>query len=407
MATRTIDEIFDDYRLYLKGLRPTANVDQTDSDWWIRGRVFAGVLSGVYADSEKNALDAFPQHARREALLRHLFAYFNENAFAPATVAQGGVELEGDASAAFTAGLQAVHEATGNVYTLTTTGTLSASGEGTADIQSVLAGQAQNLTAGTVLTLTSPPAGIDSTVTVDADGIRDGTNEEDEDRAAFRLLTRMRSSARGGNEADYIVWSFAADPSVTGASVLRYVLGLGTVGIFITSGTTDIDTALDNNETISLEPSDELIETVQTYLRSVCPETDCPFVYAAQEVELDVTVTAKFVSGDKDTDSGIPLDATDPGGDTLTQGELLAREVKRAIYEMGTGGTRINGERFALKKTIEDMIDARLSAQDSIVGDLLQIVTDRVVSNLDGVNANLEIGANERPVPGVITVVDG
>lgn len=406
MATRTIDEIFEDYRLYLKGLRPSANVDQTDSDWWIKGRVMSGVLSGVYADSEKNALDAFPQHARREALLRHLFAYFNENSFAPATVAVGSVLVAGDALAAYTAGLQATHVATGNVYALTSSGSLSASGEDSATVQSLLAGQDQNLNPGSVLVIGSPPSGIDATLTVDADGLRDGTNEESEDRAAFRVLTRMRSSARGGNEADYIIWAFEADPAVTGASVLRYVNGLGTVGVFITSGTTDIDTALDNNDAISVEPSDALITIGQDYLRTVCPETDCPFVYAAAEVEVDVTVTVSFVTGDKDSDSGIPLDATNPEGATLTQGELLAREIKRAIYSVPTGGLKIGGVRYVMKKIIQDMIDSRLSANGTVIGTLIQIVADRFLNNL-GVGVNLVVGANERPVPGVITIVDG
>ncbi len=61
---------------------------------------------------------------------------------------------------------------------------------------------------------------------------------------------------------------------------------------------------------------------------------------------------------------------------------------------------------FALKKSIEDGIDSRLSAGDTVLGSTLQIVLDRQVSNLDGVNDNLALTANQRPIPGTISAVD-
>ncbi len=400
MATKTQDDIFAEYRAYLLGLRADANIDQQESDHWIRGRVDSGVVSGVYADIEKVSLDPFPQSARREALLRHKFAYFNESSFSPATVSVGSVLLTGDALAGpFTAGLQLTHAQTGNTYQTAEDVTLDGDGEGTVEIQSVLAGQNQNLEAGATLSIGSPPAGLDSTATVDADGIKDGTNEEDEDRASQRILNRMRSSARGGNDNDYIEWALASDPAVTSASVLRYPIGLGTVGVIITSGTTDIDAAVDNDEVIDFTPSDDLIAIAQAYIESVNPTTACAFVYGPDLVELDVTVEARFTSGDV---------STVLSGQTLTQGELVEREVKRAIYYMGTGGTKmVDGTRFALRKTIEDMIDSKLSGGDTVIGETLQIVLDRLVSNLDGVNENLALTANQRPIPGTITVIDG
>jgi uncharacterized phage protein gp47/JayE len=399
MSVKTIDTIQDEYRAYLLGLKPTANADTTDSDWWIRGRTLAGVLNGVYSDIERNAQDAFPQNARREAMLRHLFAYFAESTFKPATVASGPVLVTGTALAGpFSAGLQATHAASGNVYVTTEDVTLDASGNGAVNVQSILAGQTQNLETGAALTIGSAPAGLNAAAVVGTGGISDGTNEEDEDLASVRVLERMRSSARGGNRADYRVWALSI-VGVTDASVLRYVNGLGTVGVIITSGTTDIDTALDNGDAIDFTPSTDLIDAVQAYLETVCPDTDCPFVFAPVEVVIPVTCTVKFTTGNKDTILS---------GQTLSQGELVAREIKRAIYKTGTGGIRKAGEStgYLLKKTIEDMIDSKLSAQDSVVGELLQIVVDRVVTNLDGVNANYELEANERAIPGTVTIVD-
>ncbi len=401
-VNKSTDTIFSEYRGYLLGLRPLANVDVTDSDWWIRGRTLAGVVSGVYADIEKVGQDAFPQGARRDAMLRHVFAYFNENNFKPATVSSGPMLFTGGTPNAgpFTVGIQATHEVSGNVYVTTEEFTLNPSGEGSVNVQSVLAGQSQNLQTGTTLAIGSPPAGLPSSGLVGTGGLSDGTNEETEELAAVRVLARMRSSARGGNTADYIVWALSIT-GVTGASVLRYVNGLGTVGIIITS---DIDAALDAEppQAIDFTPSVELIAAVQAYIESVTVETACPFVYGPVEVTIPVTVAVKFTTGDKDT----ILSGQTPGFE-LTQGEFVAREVKRAIYKANTGGTRIGATGYMLKKDIEDMIDTRLSAQGEILGTTLQIVVNRVVSNLDGGNADYELAANERPLPGTITITNG
>ncbi len=399
MATKTQADVFSEYRAYLLGLDPTRNLDQTDSDDWIRGQVDAGVVSGVYADQEKIGQDAFPQNARREALLRHKFAYFNVSTFDPATVSDGPVLVTGTALAGpFSAGLLLTHAQTGNTYQTTEAVTLDAGGAGTVTIQSVLAGQNQNLQAGTVLSIGSAPAGLNNTATVATGGISDGTNEENEERLSLRILNRMQSSARGGNDADHREWALAASPAVTSAAVLRYPNGFGTVGVIITSGTTDIDAAVDNDEAVDFTPSDDLIALVKTYIELVDPVTECVFVYGPVEVPINVTVVARFTTGNC---------ATVLSGQTLTQGALVEREVKRALYKMGTGGTMMpDNTRFALKKSIEDGIDSHLSAADTVLGSTLQIVLDRQVSNLDGVNDNLALTANQRPIPGTITAMD-
>ncbi len=400
-VNKTIDQHFSVYRAYLLGLRPDANVDQTDSDWWIRGRTVAGVASGLSSDIEKVGQDAFPQNARREAMLRHLFAWFNESTFKPATVSSGPLEFTGGTPNAgpFSAGLQATYDINGNVYVTTEEFSLDPSGNGAVNVQSIVAGQAQNLQTGATLVVGSPPSGLPSSGLVGTGGLSDGTNEETEEQAAVRILARMRSSARGGTEVDYKVWALSVT-GVTGASVLRFVLGLGTVGVIITSGTTDVDAALDADppQAIDFTPSVDLIADVQTYIRSVDPTTDCAFVYAPVEVTIPVAVACKFKTGDKDTVLS---------GQTLTQGQLVEREVKRAIYKAGPGGTRIGLTGYMLKKDIEDMIDAKLSAQGEILGSTLQIVVDRVVTNLDGGNANYELDANELPLPGTITITNG
>src|SRR5262249_6181057 len=150
------------------------------------------------------ALDAFPQNARREALLRWIYAYFNQTSFLPATAAVGNVVLTTTVTGtAIAAGLQLQYGANGNLYTTTENATSDITTTVTVSAKSVGAGQVQNLLPDTVLTVVSPPAGVASTASVDSNGLNDGTDEEDETRAATRILTRMRASARGGNTNDY------------------------------------------------------------------------------------------------------------------------------------------------------------------------------------------------------------
>lgn len=397
MATKTTDEIYSEYRAALKGDKPGANVDQTDSDWYTRGRVYSAVLSGVYADNEKIGQDAFPQNARREALLRHKYAYFKVNTFDPATKAQGGVDVTGDAAATVDAGTQVQHPASGNTYTVDEDVVLNGSGEGTIQVTSDTTGAKTNLLPGTAVIIVSPPPGIDAAAVVSAGGINDGTNEEDENRLANRILNRMRSSARGGNERDYIEWALAASASVTSATYLRYPAGAGTTGVIITSGTTDIDAAVDAGDPVTFTPSSDLIAEVQEYIDFLNPGTDCIFVSGPVEVSIDVTVAVRFTTGDKDTLLS---------GQTLTQGELVEREIKRAIYKSPMGGNKraTDSQGKMTRKSIEDMVDTKLSASDTVVGSLLQIVVNRVVEPLDGVNVDKVIESNKRPVPGTITI---
>ena len=395
----TVDQVFQQYRAYLLGLKPQANVDQEDSDWWIRGQVIGGVVSGVYSEIDTVALDAFPQNARREALLRWIFAYFDQTNFLPATAAVGNVVLTSTVTGtAVAAGLQLQYGANGNLYATVENATTDNTNQATVGIQSVNAGQAQNLIPGTVLNITSPPAGINATATVDTAGLNDGTDEENETRAATRVLTRMRASARGGNTNDYKSWALAADPSVTAASIIRYPVGPGSVAVVITAGTTDIDTALDNNEAITLIPSADLVTLVQEYIDNVAPVTDCPFVYGAIQLTVNVSVSAHFITGNA---------STILAGQTLTQGQLLQREVQRAIYKTGPGGRILSGgtQGYVLKSEIEDTIDARLGSNAVTSGETLQIVADRNVADLSLTGPNLAISAIQVPVPGVITVV--
>lgn len=391
---KTPSELGDDYLALLKVLKPEVNTDQTDSDWYVRSRIVGGMVAGIYADQRKIADDAFPQSARTEALERHLNTWFNEG-FNPATPSEGFARVEGVSGTLISTGLQFLYEPTGNTYQSTEDVTLSATA-GLIPIQSVGTGQAQNLLSGAPLLISTPPGGLSPNASASGD-IGDGREAESNEEAAARILARMRSSPRGGTEEDYRQWAIASDPSVVSASIVRWVRGMGTVGVYISAGTSDIDAALDEGLPIVLTPSEDLIETVQEYIDTLAPLTDCPLVYAPTLVEIDVTMNVRFNSGDKDTI---------PTGQTLTQGELVEREISRALYKTPTGGRRFNGIGYVLASEVEEMVDKNLSFGPVTTGEKLLIVTDRQVDDLSASGANRMILATEQAVPGVITIVE-
>lgn len=397
---KTPDQVADEYLTHLKATKPSADTKQEDNDWWIRAQVTGGVVAGAYSDQRKVAEDAFVQNARREGVANHLKMFLDEDNFRPATVALGPIMVIGASGSLITAGTELSYGPNGNTYEVAADTTLTgASGE--IEVQSVNVGQAQNLLEGAELEFTSPPAGVDSTAIVLEPGITDGKNEETEEEAARRVLDFIQTPPKGGHSTDYEQWAFDADPSVSYARCLRNHFGGGTVGVVITAGTTDIDTALDNGQAIVFEPSEDLVETVAAYIETKRPETDCVTVFGATEREIDVTVRVAFVSGDEST----ILSGFDNGND-ITQGELVEREVKRAIYKTGIGGVKIDDQGYVLASDLEAMLDLKLKASNDNPGTLAELLLDRQVADLDGVAAgtNLAIDSNEVPIPGTITV---
>lgn len=399
---KTPSQVADDYLTTLKGLRPDVNTAQTDSDWWIRSRVVGGVVSGVYADQLQISNDAFPQNARHDALAKFLDLYF-EGTFDPATAATGGVIMSG-VSGSYGPGLSLIYQPNGNTYTTISSVTLAgATGSGaTGDVIVVSNGQGQNqnLLAGTVLTISSPPAGINPTATVDSGAIGGGRDPETDDQARTRILQRIREPIAGGKVSDYQQFAFDADPSVTSASVLRFPFGFGTVMVVFTAGTSDIDTAINEGLPIVQIPNQTLINKVQAYIDSQNPVTDCAYITGPNPKSVNVTVAVKYVTGNGST---VPANQLD--GQSLTQDQLVIREIQRAIYKTPPGGRQIGPSGFVVAADMEQVLDLNLSGQPYVTAAISPILSDRQVSALSATGYDLAILGNELPQPGTITVI--
>lgn len=390
---KTPSEIADQYLLYLKGLKPEINKDQTDSDWWVRSRVVGGVIAGIYADQRKIADDAFPQSARHDALARHLDLYFGSG-FKEATQAVGTASVSGVTGTVYSIGTEFVYEPNGNTYQSTESITLTTGTTGAIAIQSIATGQSQNLLSGAALKLSSPPAGsLSDAETLTA--ISDGRNDETDSEAAQRVIDRVRFPPAGGNKQDYRGWAIASDASVIDANIVRFIFGPGTVGIVVIAGTTNIDEALNNGDPIIRTPSQALIDIVQDYIDARKPLTDCAFVIGPTLKSVNVTAKVRFFDGDLNTV---------PAGQTLTQEELVIREIKRAIYKTPPGGRQFGATGYVVASEIEEQMDANLSAEPYITGAIAAILVDRQVQDLAPSGPNLVILPNELAEPGVIQV---
>lgn len=402
MATidfKTPSEIADQYLQELKLLKPAINTDQTDSDWWIRGQVIGGVVSGIYADQRLIANDAFPQRARHEALKRHLETWFPppDDDFKAASQAVGTVIATGATGSFMPAGTQMSYLPTGNTYQTTSDLTLDLAVTGNVPVTSLNTGQAQNLLPGATLNLTAAPAGFNTTVSVGSDAISSGRDLESDAQAAARILLKIQAPLAGGKATDYEQFALSADPTVVSASVLRFPFGFGTVAIVITAGTADIDSALDNNIPVIVTPSQALVDQVQAYVDTQKILTDCVFVMAAIEVAVDVTIKVRYGSGNNSTIVA--------GTNGMTQEQIVQRELKRGIYKTPAGGRQLGGTGFVVASELEEVVDIGLSNEPYTIGKIKMLV-DRQVQDLSATGANRMLLGDQVAVPGTLTVVE-
>jgi uncharacterized phage protein gp47/JayE len=119
---------------------------------------------------------------------------------------------------------------TDNQVYSTTADTTVAGGTATISFEADIAGEDGNDDAGITLTFVTPIVGVNSTATVDSDGITGGTDDEDPEDLRARILTRKREPPHGGTETDYKNWMFEIS-GVTRAWTIPLYQGAGTIAV--------------------------------------------------------------------------------------------------------------------------------------------------------------------------------
>lgn len=408
MATfPTPSQIFSDYKTILKSIKPTLNTNDKNSDFVIRGQAYSGLVSGSYGDQEKVNNDSWINSARPEALI--LFGQDYDLLQLPATPAIGPqVSIPGTNGSPAPVGMTLVYLPTGVLYQTTSAGTVSG-GTATVAIECLVSGQIGNIASPDTLQIVSPPPGIGTVATLLAD-VADGADAESIDSYRQRLLSRVQSPPAGGNQTDYPNFAFEADASIRSVFIRRFGRGLGTVDVYITTGTTDIDTAVTQGLSIVRIPSAPLIAEVQAFYNAHVPLTDCAGVFAPTEQDINATMNVALASGL--TLSSVPADAVH-NPLNLTVSQLIQREMGRALYKIPVGGRLIPGVSGGvvpasdLETGLDQWLSAVVDPATGLARGFIPVLADRECQPLNGSSYDLPITGNILPKPGTMTVVLG
>jgi uncharacterized phage protein gp47/JayE len=196
----------------------------------VLARVFAMSQFDLWLYQRRLAEDLMPDTALAEALERHADVWGVTRL--PASAAVGGVTLTGTDGTVIPSGTE-FRAAAGQVFAATAAGTV-ASGTVTVPVQAAEPGAAGNQTAGAVLQLVSPIAGVlPQSGVVAAGDIIGGADIETDEALRARLLARIRQPPAGGAAHDYEAWARAALPDVVHVAVYGNWAGLGTVGVVV------------------------------------------------------------------------------------------------------------------------------------------------------------------------------
>jgi uncharacterized phage protein gp47/JayE len=148
-----------------------------------------------------------------------------------ATAATGNVLATGNLGAQIPAGT-ILRGANGLDYTVLAAVVLGA-GNTVVTVRCASNGLAGNLAVGAVLALVDPLVGVTANLTVDAQALSGGADDELVNDWRLRVVAEWQAvvttGARGGKIDDYRYWARSAHVSVSGAIVQPHALGIGTV----------------------------------------------------------------------------------------------------------------------------------------------------------------------------------
>lgn len=366
--------ILQEWKNRIAGLIPGVNLTD-DSDWVVRGKALSGVVEGAYAEQELILGDVFPLTAREPALNRH--------------GEEWGVERRGATTAKFTAlftGTTSGAPIAPNVilvagqsqrrYRTVTSGVLSGFPyELSLEIESVETGSLQNLTVGTVLTFEAvPPVGYNLTATVTA-VVSNGRAQESLTSWAERIDDYIKNPPAGGNQRDYERYPLEASPDVLKSFIDRHRRGLGTVDVYFTAGTADIDAAVDAGDPVARIPGAPLIATVQEYIEERVPVTDLPLVLAPTEEAVNVTVSIQILDE-------FLFAEVEP---------IVEREVERFLYKL-------------IPKRSQALVVKHAELTISLAPLIGTYLADLSVSAIGGATLNKTLSVGALATPGTITI---
>lgn len=266
LITRIRDGIFS--RLSFEQLRR--------SDAEVYGKEIAGASHELHGHLQYIAQNVIYDTATSEYLDRWAGIWLTTPRI-EATPAAGNVTFTGDNGTLILAG-SALVSTLGIEYTTDAEATISG-GSALVAVTALTNGKNTNLAAGEYLSLATPIAGVSSTVVVDANGLTEGSDQEDDAKLLARLLARIQTPPHGGSKHDYVNWALEV-PGVTRAWVYPQELGLNGVTVRFVR---------DNDA--SIIPDAGEVTAVYDYIENLRPVTVELTVVAPIAVPLDFTIS--------------------------------------------------------------------------------------------------------------------
>jgi len=239
--------------------------------------VFAGATHGLYDFISFTADQILPDTADAEHLARHASLWGLTRG--PAVAAAGNVDFTGTDASVIAAG-SILRRGDGAEFT-TTAEAVIAAGAATAPVIASGAAADGDSIASTVLTFTTPVAGVSSSALVAAGGLTGGADSETDAALRARVLTRIQKPPAGGAGHDYEAWALARQDhgvAVTRAWVFPRELGIGGVTVRFT---------MDDDAVIPVQAD---LDAVQAYMDANRPVTAQVTVVAPVASALNFTI---------------------------------------------------------------------------------------------------------------------
>jgi len=237
----------------------------------------------------------------------------------PAEQATGQCEATGTDGTLIPAGT-ILQRADGEEFSTDSAVTVSG-GTATLDLTASDGGTDGNTSAAASLSFMSPIAGVDTTATVDADGLTGGVDEETDEELRLRVLARIQAAPHGGSPHDYVAWAKEVS-GVTRAWCVERPYGKGTVALVFVR---------DNDGSgVDIIPDATEIDEVEAYLldhydpatgvRTGKPVGAALYVYGPTPVMVDFEISL----------------TVEDGHDLATVKAAIQDALEDLIYEKGT-----------------------------------------------------------------------
>lgn len=257
---------------------PTTDATLRRSVLNVLSYVIAGVVYGLYGFIAYLALQIFPDTAETQ-FLNEWGGVWGVQRVA-ATLAEGNFIITGTIDGTDVPIGTQLQRSDGALFQTTTDGVLSGLTV-TVEVEAVVSGSAGNTNPNAPLTFVSPIAGVNSTGSVDSNGLNGGTDLQGDPNYLQALLRRIQKPPMGGAQNDYVTWMLAFSGSITRAWCYPQELGIGTVSVRF---------MMDNTYTNGIPESAD-VSAMNTYLQALKPVTAALTVVAPVASPINFNIT--------------------------------------------------------------------------------------------------------------------